>query len=112
MFFQSLALADALAWLGRAKVTGWAASGAIESPHGSHGHCKQDLQSRLAARSDRPQPARHRFLQATDATDDSGILPEPAGHLFGHQPQPPRPPCRVDRLRTTSPPPRPPPPPP
>src|SRR5207237_9033487 len=59
LWIRSLPFGGALAWLARAKATGWAASGAIESRHGSHRHCKQDLQSRLAARSDRAQPARY-----------------------------------------------------
>jgi len=47
-----------------AKATGCAASGAIGCPNDRYRHCEQDLQSRLAARPDRAQPARHRFLQA------------------------------------------------
>src|SRR6516225_10710262 len=65
--------------------TGRATSTTLDFRHDAHRHCEQDLQSRLAARSYRAQSARYRLLQALDATNDSGVLPEPARHLFGDQ---------------------------
>src|SRR2546423_2570766 len=70
------------------KPTGWPAPGTLEFQYGSDRYCIADLQPWLAARSDRAQPARYRFLQVADATDDPGVLPGSAGDLFGDQPQP------------------------
>src|ERR1700736_2537976 len=84
------------------KPTGWAAPGTVEFLYGSYRHRIPDLQPWLAARPDRPQPARYRFLQALDAADDPGILPGPARHLFGHQPEQAGSPRRSDRRKRAS----------
>src|SRR5438874_216976 len=97
-----------------AEPTGWPASGTLELRHGSDRYRIPDLQSWLAARPDRAQPARYRFLQVADATDDPGVLSGSAGDFFGDQSQPacaaggdyrrgraarPARPCPLDPLR-------------
>src|ERR1051325_11895836 len=54
--------------------------------HGTARHRSARLQPRLEARSHRPQPARYRFLQALDASDDMGAPPGRARHLLAAQP--------------------------
>src|SRR5258708_11737403 len=72
----------------RVKATGCRPPGGVEAGHGSYRHCIPNLQPWLAARPNRAQPARYRFLQAADAADDPGVLPRAAYHPFGHQTQP------------------------
>ena len=54
--------------------------------HGKDRYRAARLQPHLEARSDRPQPARHGFLQAVDAADDLGHVSQGRRHLLADQP--------------------------
>src|SRR5215218_5288442 len=75
-------LRTGLAHQSRAVIDTRHATSRSKSERGDHGYCQAGVRPHLEARSHRPQPARHRLLQALDAADDLGPLPRRAGDVL------------------------------